>query len=182
MPCVAAPARGCGRASNWFTLTGVADVFEPEWQFESGRRPFLYRVAGIGAQAGTERLGASLYEIDPGGQISPLHVHHANEELIIVISGRPTLRTADASRALSVGAVVACPVGKRGAHTVENKTDERVRVLIISTMVYPDVIEHLDSGMIVVLTTPPDEMGVDDIGLAFARDDAVNPAAGPPPA
>jgi uncharacterized cupin superfamily protein len=160
----------------------MADVFEPEWQFESDRPPFLYRVAALGAQAGAERLGASLYEIDPGGQTSPLHVHHANEELIIVVSGRPTLRTADASRALTVGTVVACPAGKRGAHTVENKTDERVRVLIVSTMTYPEVVEHLDSGMIVVLTAPPDQMGVDDIGLAFARDDAVNPAAGPPPA
>jgi uncharacterized cupin superfamily protein len=160
----------------------MADVFEPEWQFESDRPPFLYRVAGIGAQAGADRLGASLYEIDPGGQISPLHTHHANEELIIVLSGRPTLRTADASRVLTVGAVVACPAGKRGAHTVENKTAAPVRVLIVSTMIYPDVVEHLDTGMIVVLTAPPDEMGADDIGLAFARDEAVDPAAGPPAA
>ena len=115
----------------------MADVFEPEWEFESDEPPFLYRVAPIGVQAGAQRLGASLYEIAPGGQVSPLHVHHANEELIIVVTGRPILRTADGSRTLPVGAVVACPAGQHGAHSVENRTDEPVRVLIVSTKVYP---------------------------------------------
>src|SRR6478735_6341384 len=78
----------------------MADVFEPEWEFESDQPPFLYRQAAIGAQAGAQRLGASLYEIAPGGKVSPLHVHHGNEELIIVVRGRPTLRTADGSRTL----------------------------------------------------------------------------------
>jgi uncharacterized cupin superfamily protein len=118
----------------------MAGVFEPEWEFESDRPPFLYRVAAIGAQAGAQRLGASLYEIAPGGQVSPLHVHHANEELIIVVTGRPILRSA----------------------------------------LYPDVVEHLETGVIVVSTAPADQMGVDDIGLAFSRENAIDPAAGPP--
>jgi uncharacterized cupin superfamily protein len=158
----------------------MADVFEPEWEFESDRPPFLFRMAAIGAQAGAERLGASLYEIAPGGQVSPLHAHHANEELIVVLAGRPILRTADGSQTLPVGAVVACPAGKGGAHSVENRTDEPVRVLILSTMLYPDVVEHLETGVILVLTAPTDQMGVDDIGLAFSREHAIDPAAGLP--
>lgn len=158
----------------------MADFFEPEWEFESDRPPFLFRVAAIGAQAGAQRLGASLYEIAPDGKVSPLHAHHANEELIIVVAGRPTLRTADGSQTLPVGSVVACPAGKGGAHSVENRTDEPVRVLIVSTMLYPDVVEHLETGVIVALTAPPGRMGVDDIGLAFSRENAIDPAAGPP--
>lgn len=158
----------------------MADVFKPEWEFESDEPPFLYRVAPIGAQAGAQRLGASLYEIAPGGQVSPLHVHHANEELILVVTGRPILRTADGSRTLPAGAVVAFPAGKSGAHSVENRTNEPVRVLIVSTMLYPDVVEHVETGVIVVLTAPVRQMGVDDIGLAFSRENAIDPAAGPP--
>jgi uncharacterized cupin superfamily protein len=158
----------------------MADVFEPEWEFESDQPPFLYRQAAIGAQAGAERLGASLYEVAPGGQVSPLHAHHANEELIIVVAGRANLRTAEGSRTLAAGAVVACPAGKAGAHSVENRTDEPLRVLIVSTMLYPDVVEHLETGVIVVLTAPVDQMGVDDIGLGFSRENAIDPAAGPP--
>jgi hypothetical protein len=94
--------------------------------------------------------------------------HHAN------------LRTAEGSRTLAAGAVVACPAGKGGAHSVENRTDEPLRVLIVSTMLYPDVVEHLETGVIVVLTAPVDQMGVDDIGLGFSRENAIDPAAGPP--
>ena len=156
----------------------MPNVFEPEWQFESDQPPFRGRVAGVGQQAGAERLGASLYDIAPGGRVSPLQVHHANEELIVVLSGRPTLRTTDRSRELVAGDVVACPAGRRGAHVVENSSDEHVRVLIVSTMVYPDVVEHLDGDTILVLTAPPPQLGMDDIGLVFSREHGMNPAAG----
>jgi uncharacterized cupin superfamily protein len=157
----------------------VANVFDPEWQFR-GKPPFLVRVARVGAQAGAERLGASLYELEPGGRVAPLHLHHANEELIIVLAGRPTLRTADDSRELAAGEVVACPVGRRGAHTVQNTSDEPARVLIVSTMIYPEVAEHLDSEKVLVLTSPPDQMGDEDVLLAFPRDGAVEWLAGEP--
>ncbi len=45
----------------------------------------------MGARAVAEKLGASVYETAPGGRISPLHVHHGNEEMV-VLAGRPTLR------------------------------------------------------------------------------------------
>jgi uncharacterized cupin superfamily protein len=155
----------------------VANVFDPEWQFR-GKKPFLSRVARVGAQAGAERLGASLYEIEPGGRVSPLHVHHANEELIVVLSGQPTLRTVDGSRELEPGEVVACPVGRRWAHTLQNASNEPVRVLIVSTMIYPEVAEHLDSDKVLVLTSPPDQLGDEDVLLAFPRESAVEWMAG----
>jgi len=158
----------------------MANVYEPEWQFESDRPPFVLRASRVGAQAGAVRLGATLYEIGPGGRASPLHVHHANEELIIVLSGRPTLRTADESRELAPGELVACLPGRRGAHTVQNKSDEPVRVLIVSTMIYPEVAEHLDSDKVLVLTAPPDQLGEDDLLLAFPRAQAVDGMAGEP--
>jgi uncharacterized cupin superfamily protein len=156
----------------------VANVFEPEWTFEDDRSPWLLRGARVGAQSGAERLGATLYEVAPGGRISPLHIHHANEELIVVLAGSPTLRTAEVSRALEAGEVVACPAGGRGAHCIENNSEHPVRVLIVSTMVFPDVAEHLDSGKVLVLTSPPDTAGSEDLLLAFRRDDAVPPRSG----
>ena len=132
----------------------MTNVFEPDW-VERSRPPLIGRAARVGAQAGAERLGATLYEIDPGGSASPFHLHHANEEMIIVLRGRPTLRTLDGVRTLEPGDVVACPVGRRGAHQVRNESDESVRVLIVSTMVYPEVAELLDSDKILVHSAPP---------------------------
>ena len=156
----------------------MANLFEPEWQYENDQPPWLVRVARVGAQAGAERLGASVYEIDAGGRASPLHVHYANEELVVVLSGRPSLRTADGTRDLAVGEVVACPTGLRGAHRVENNSDEPARVLIVSTMIFPEVVTHLDSDKVLVLTGAPEQVGEDGVVAAFPRSHAVEPMAG----
>jgi uncharacterized cupin superfamily protein len=127
----------------------VANIFQPEW-VERAQAPLIGRTARVGAQAGAERLGATLYEIDPGNNGSPFHLHHSNEEMIIVVAGRPTLRTLDGLRQLEPGDVIACPVGPRGAHQLQNTTDEPVRALVVSTMVYPEVAEQLDSDKVLV--------------------------------
>jgi len=93
----------------------MANIFEPEWVVRD-QAPLIGRAARVGAQAGAEQLGATLYEIDPGGHGSPFHLHHGNEEMIIVLAGRPSLRTLDGIRELEPGELVACPVGRRGAH------------------------------------------------------------------
>jgi uncharacterized cupin superfamily protein len=132
----------------------MSNVYEPEW-VQRTEAPFQGRTARVAALAGAERLGATLYEIDPGQNGSPFHLHHANEELIVVLSGRPTLRTLDGSRTLEPGDVVACLVGRAGAHQLQNHTDSPVRALVISTMIYPETAEMLDSDKILVMSHPP---------------------------
>jgi uncharacterized cupin superfamily protein len=143
------------------------DIYEPEW-VERDRPPLIGRAARIGAQLGAERLGATLYEIDPGGYGSPFHLHPGNEEMIIVLAGRPPLRTIDGIRELEPGGLVACPVGRRGAHQLQNNSEEPVRALVISTMVYPEIAEQLDSDKILVHSAPPGT--ADRLALAFPRE------------
>jgi uncharacterized cupin superfamily protein len=96
--------------------------------------------------------------------------------MIIVLAGRPSLRTLDGIRELEPGDVVACPVGRRGAHQLQNNGDESIRALVISTMVYPEIAEQLDSDEILVHTAPP---GTDDrLALAFPRKAQVDRLAG----
>ena len=49
--------------------------------------PFSSRASRIGERAGGGELGATLYEILPGGAISPHHIHYGNEEMLFVLSG-----------------------------------------------------------------------------------------------
>ena len=133
----------------------MPNVFEPEWDAEQDRPPFTWRRARLGRQAGSERLGASLFELPPGASTFPLHAHHANEELLVVLAGRPTLRVAEGERELAPGEVVACPVGRAGAHRIDNRSDEPVRVLVVSTMIGPDVVEHVDSQKVYARSYPP---------------------------
>ncbi|MGH2967848.1 MAG: cupin domain-containing protein, partial [Solirubrobacteraceae bacterium] len=110
------------------------------------------RALRAGAHAGARELGATLYEIDPGGAVSPYHVHHGNEELLVVLSGTPRLRTPEGVRELESGAVVAFPRGADGAHHVSNAAQEPARVLLVSTMNFPEVAEHLDTGAVLAMT------------------------------
>jgi uncharacterized cupin superfamily protein len=129
------------------------NVFEPEWDAEAPD-PFRGRIMRVAHHAGGNELGATLYELDPGGAVSPYHVHHGNEEMLIVLRGRPSLRTPDGTRELDPGAVVAFPRGRDGAHQIANPSGETVRVLIVSTMNFPEVAEHVDTGTVLAMPEP----------------------------
>lgn len=147
------------------------NAFDPSFDQEQDKQPFTWRRARLGRQAGGEKLGASLFELPPGASSFPLHVHHANEELIVVMAGRPTLRTLDGERELAPGEVVACPSGRRGAHRIDNRTDEPIRFLIVSTMIAPEVNEYPDSNKIWARTFPPGSPGDEEALDVLARPD-----------
>jgi uncharacterized cupin superfamily protein len=89
------------------------------------------------------RLGATVYELDPG-DFGVYHFHHADEELLVVLRGRPTLRTPAGERRLVEGDAVHFVPGPAGAHALKNETGEAVRVLMTSTITSPEVVEYPD--------------------------------------
>ena len=147
-----------------------ANVFDPEFDAEQDRPGFTWRRARLGRQAGAEHLGASLFELPPGQAAFPLHYHHANEELMIVLAGEPTLRTTAGERRLEAGEVVAFPRGEQGAHQIVNRGDEPLRFLIVSEMNAPELVVYPDTGKIFARDTPPGGEPVDDGGSFFVRD------------
>lgn len=110
----------------------------------------------LGPAAGLERLGCTLYELDPGGQAAPYHSHHGNEELLVVLEGTLELRTPEGTREIGAGAVVGFPTGPGGAHRLRNRSPERARYVIVSTMRFPEVAEQLDTGTILAMKGPGD--------------------------
>jgi uncharacterized cupin superfamily protein len=169
------------------------NTLEPEWDAQLDEPPFLARAMRIAARAGARELGATLYELDPGGTIAPYHMHHGNEELLLVLAGTPELRTPDGMRELAAGAAVAFPRGPAGAHSVTNRSAAPVRLLIVSTMHYPEVAEHLDTGTWLAVLGPAEgkafpagsevpfmEAMVKGIRAAPARAPEDEPAGGAP--
>ena len=119
-----------------------------EWDRTEDRPGWRSKDAWVGGRIGAELIGGSMYEVEPGDRLWPYHTHHANEEWVVVLRGRPTLRTPDGEHALQEGDVVAFPRGKAGAHQISNPTDEPIRVLMLSTLIKPDIVEYLDSGKV----------------------------------
>lgn len=124
------------------------DFEQPSW--DAAKYPGRH-VAPVGAQAGARDLAANVYELDPGAVGSPLHVHHANEELLLVLAGTPSLRGPDGTQLMSAGAVVAFPRGQVGAHSLVNRSEASVRYIVVSTTNRPDVVEYPDTGATLVV-------------------------------
>ena len=78
----------------------------------------------------------------------PYHFHYADEELAIVLSGTPELRTPDGTRELEEGEIVHFPLGERGAHQLINGSDAPVTFLAISSHGRPDVVVYPDAGKV----------------------------------
>jgi uncharacterized cupin superfamily protein len=126
----------------------VFNLHDNEWDRSEDREGWRSRDAWVGHRVGGELIGASLYELEPGDRLWPYHTHHANEEWLIVVHGQPTLRTPEGERAMREGDVVCFPRGREGAHQVLNGTDRAIRVLMLSTLIAPDIVEYLDSGKV----------------------------------
>jgi uncharacterized cupin superfamily protein len=125
---------------------GMASIYEPEFDVEQDQPLHTWRRARLGRAAGCERLGASLFRVPPGSATFPLHAHLHNEELLVVVSGAPTLRTLDGERTLSPGDVVAFPAGRAGAHELRNHSADDVSLLLVSTMPAPEINLFPDTG------------------------------------
>jgi len=105
---------------------------------------FRSRGMRIGPHVGAANTGISVYELPPGQAICPYHYENPEEEWLLVLEGRPTLRHPGGEDLLEPWDVVFFPSGRDGAHAVRNNTDSPVRVLMFSdrsnvaASVYPD--------------------------------------------
>lgn len=149
------------------------NIYAPEFDHDSDREGFVYRDAWIAHHAGSERLGAGLYELDPGSATFAYHWHSANEEMLMVVSGTVTVRTPEGERAAAEGEVVAFPRGEAGAHQIINDGDEPARFVVFSEMRGPDVIGYPDASKIGARTEAPGS-GRGGIRLSFLESDAVD--------
>jgi uncharacterized cupin superfamily protein len=135
-----------------------------------------FRRKQLGAAAGGEQLGCSLYELPAGERAWPYHYHTKNEEALYVLAGSGTLRLANEHHALSAGTYVALPTGEESAHRVVNDSDELLRYLVVSTMDDPDVVGYPDADAVGVYAGSPPGGDEDERILSgfFRHDDRLD--------
>jgi uncharacterized cupin superfamily protein len=106
---------------------------------------------------GAKQLGTSVYEIPPGQALCPYHYEYAEEEWLLVLIGRPTLRDPDGETELEPWDMLMFHTGPAGAHGVYNRTDEPVRVMMWSTVITPAATVYPDSDKIAIWTGNKDD-------------------------
>jgi uncharacterized cupin superfamily protein len=63
------------------------NLFDGELDLARDRPGFSWRRAMLGEQLGGKRLGASLYELEPGERTFPYHYEYGAEEWLLVVAG-----------------------------------------------------------------------------------------------
>ena len=156
------------------------NVYDSDWDVERKRAGVAERFLHVGRRAGGELIGATMFEVEPGYR-GPFHLHHGNEELVLVVDGTPTVRTPNGERELRPGDLELFVRGPAGLHAIENRSEDAARFVVFSSMVDPDVTEQPETGMVGVFAGGVPTAGRDAAFEAFfPRDAAVGYLAIPP--
>jgi uncharacterized cupin superfamily protein len=91
------------------------------------------------------KLGATVDIVAPGKRSCPYHLHHAQEEMFIVLEGSGTLRVAGEMLPLRTGDIVFIPPGPDYPHQIINTSELPLKYLSISTKEQPEIVEYPDS-------------------------------------
>jgi uncharacterized cupin superfamily protein len=108
----------------------------------------LYESLGTSLSSGTvaRKLGASVDTLPPGKRVCPYHLHHAQEEMFVVLAGQGHLRVAGELLPIRTGDVIFIPPGPEYPHHIQNTSDAPLTYLSISTQESPEICEYPDSG------------------------------------
>jgi uncharacterized cupin superfamily protein len=140
------------------------NVFTGELNPGFDREGYGARWERVGAKLGSQRIGASVYELDVDQKTFPYHFHHGIEEWLFVLEGEPTLRAPGGDTTLRRGDLVCFPGGPDGAHGVRGPG----RIVIFSANRTPSVSVYPDSDKVALRASGDEE------ALLFRRGDAVD--------
>ncbi len=135
------------------------NIANPSFEYDSDDPAgFRAGMARPGPSLGAKVTGTSVYELPPGQAVCPYHYEHVEEEWLLVLEGRPTLRDPEGTHELEPWDLVFFTTGPEGAHRIQNDGEETARVLMWSPVLHP------------AATTYPDS---DKVGLWVSRDEKV---------
>jgi uncharacterized cupin superfamily protein len=147
------------------------NVYDDAFDVERERDGVTERLRNVGHALATDLLGATVFEVAPS-YAGPYHLHHGNEELLLVLDGTPTVRTEAGERELRRGDLAFFARGPDGLHAIENRSDATARFVLFSSKVHPDVTERPEEGLVGVFAGDVPTAGRDAPFEAFFRRDA----------
>ena len=101
----------------------------------------------LGDPFGLSQFGVNLVTLPPGAWSSQRHWHSAEDELIYVLAGHPTLVTDEGRTPLEPGMCAGFPAGSPTAHHLVNDTAASVTYLEVGTRRQDDDVDYPDIDM-----------------------------------
>ena len=96
--------------------------------------------------AGLTQFGAYWQDLAPGATTSDRHWHSAEDEIVLILTGTPTLIDDSGPRDLTPGDAVGWRAGVANAHHIRNLTDAPATLIIIGSRVARDICRYPDLG------------------------------------
>ncbi len=122
---------------------------------QSDEAGFRSRDAMVGKALRLTRLGCAYTEVAPGETACPYHVHHAEDEMFVILSGEGEYRFGGERHAVKAGDVLGAPMGGPDyAHQLFNTGTDTLKYLAISSLADLDVQQFPDSGKFLVSSRP----------------------------
>ncbi|MHA1547981.1 MAG: cupin domain-containing protein [Alphaproteobacteria bacterium] len=147
----------------------VVNIDELDFKDFGNGEGFQAKLGRIGERIGAEALGCMLTIVEPGKKAFPYHVHHAMEEMFVLLEGTGEYRFGAERYPIRAGDVLAAPAGgPEVAHQIINTGDVPLKYLGLSTKTRTEVVEYPDSKKFAVNSrfdwSNPDGGGVRFIG------------------
>lgn len=116
----------------------------------------------VGDAGGLSQFGANIVLLAPGALSSLRHWHEQQDEILVVLSGYPTLVDDHGKTPLAPGDVATFPAGEANGHHLINETDEEARFFVVGTRTPTETGWYSDEDMMVTM---------DENGFNFTRKD-----------
>ena len=129
------------------------NIAAPDFTYDDGDpEGFRSGMFRPGRALGAKATGASVYDLPPGQAVCPYHYEYGEEEWALVLEGTATLRTPEGTGQLGPMELAFFPTGPDGAHLIRNDSDQPLRVLMFSNVVYPAATAYPDSDKVGIWT------------------------------
>jgi uncharacterized cupin superfamily protein len=146
-------------------VVNLADVELSDW---THGEKFSARIGSFAKVMGLEKLGCMMTVVAPGKTAFPYHVHHANDELFVILQGSGEYRFGNKTYPVKAGDVVSAPAGGPDlAHQIINTGSEEMRYLGISTTIWPEAVEYPESNKFAIWSRPHPSGDRAKLGLRF---------------
>jgi uncharacterized cupin superfamily protein len=135
---------------------GIYEPFDIDlvpWENHAPNAHYAIQFQELAKFGGATRVGVSMEILPAGKRSNPAHYHMLEEEHLLVLEGKLTLRLGEKNYEMSAGHYACFPAGQKAGHSLFNHTAEPCRYLIIGERNPHDVIVYTDSGRVSVRLT-----------------------------
>jgi uncharacterized cupin superfamily protein len=139
-------------ASDSTTARGPISSDDVPWETWSKGTRFgsRFKHLTIAAMGEQYHVGVQIEELAPGAQSSPAHYHMLEEEQVLVLEGKVTLRLGTDRYEMKAGDHVCFPAGQTAGHCLINESDSVCRFLVIGEKNPNEVCVYTDSQKVMV--------------------------------